>query len=61
MTDKAPEPNTDRLELVYQPSRTFNSSFDLDDELNTVMDEVISAVNAERGFVVLKEPSEWAW
>ncbi|MFV1859174.1 MAG: PP2C family protein-serine/threonine phosphatase [Anaerolineales bacterium] len=56
MTDKAPEPNTDRLALVYQLSKTFNSSLDLHDVLNTVMDEVISAVNAERGFVVLKEP-----
>ena len=58
MTEQASEPNTGRLELVYQLSKTFNSSLDLDDVLNTVMDEVISAVNAERGFVVLKELDE---
>ncbi len=58
MTEQASEPNTGRLELVYQLSKTFNSSLDLDDVLNTVMDEVISAVNAERGFVVLKDPDD---
>ncbi|MCZ6530479.1 MAG: SpoIIE family protein phosphatase [Chloroflexi bacterium] len=58
MTEQASEPNTGRLQLVYQLSKTFNSSLDLDDVLNTVMDEVISAVNAERGFVVLKDPDD---
>jgi sigma-B regulation protein RsbU (phosphoserine phosphatase) len=58
MSEPPSEPNTGRLELVYQLSKTFNSSLDLRDVLNTVMDEVISAVNAERGFVVLKEPDE---
>lgn len=58
MTESNTEPKLDRLELVYQLSKTFNSSLDLDDVLNTVMDEVISAVNAERGFVVLKEADD---
>ena len=49
---------SERLELVYQLTRTFNSSLDLEDVLNTVMDEVISAVNAERGFVVLRGENE---
>lgn len=58
MTESNTEPKLDRLELVYQLSKTFNSSLDLDDVLNTVMDEVISAVNAERGFVVLMEADD---
>ncbi len=58
MTESNTEPKLDRLELIYQLSKTFNSSLDLDDVLNTVMDEVISAVNAERGFVVLKEADD---
>jgi phosphoserine phosphatase RsbU/P len=48
----------DRLALLYQLSQTFNSSLDLDEVLNRVMDEVITATRAERGFVMLKdEPS----
>ena len=39
MTESNTEPKLDRLELVYQLSKTFNSSLDLDDVLNTVMDE----------------------
>ncbi len=58
MTEESSQPDTGRLELVYQLSKTFNSSLDLTDVLNTVMDEVILAVHAERGFVVLKEPDE---
>jgi phosphoserine phosphatase RsbU/P len=45
----------ERLALLYQLSQTFNSSLDLDEVLNRVMDEVISATRAERGFVMLKE------
>lgn len=45
----------DRLALLYQLSQTFNSSLDLDEVLNRVMDEVIAATRAERGFVMLKE------
>jgi sigma-B regulation protein RsbU (phosphoserine phosphatase) len=36
--------------------QTFNSSLDLDQVLNTVMDEVIGATRAERGFLLLREP-----
>lgn len=43
----------ERLSLLYNLSQTFNSSLDLEEVLNMVMDEVISATNAERGFVVL--------
>jgi sigma-B regulation protein RsbU (phosphoserine phosphatase) len=58
MTEETPEIKADRLELVYQLSKTFNSMLDLNDVLNTVMDEVIAAVKAERGFVVLKDAED---
>ncbi len=45
----------ERLALLYQLSQTFNSSLDLNEVLNRVMDEVITAVKAERGFVMLRE------
>lgn len=53
-TDQAKKTG-DRLALLYQLSQTFNSSLDLDEVLNCVMDEVIAATQAERGFVMLKE------
>lgn len=45
----------ERLELLYRLSQTFNSSLDLDEVLNRVMDEVIAITRAERGFVMLQE------
>lgn len=48
--------SSERLKLLYQLTRTFNSSLDLDEVLNRVMDEVIAALHAERGFVMLGEP-----
>ena len=53
-----PEHSIDRLTLLYRLSQTFNSSLDLDEVLNKVMDEVIAAINAERGFVMLHEPDQ---
>ena len=50
------QPSSDRLALLYRLSRTFNSSLDLDEVLNRVMDEVIGVMHAERGFVTLLEP-----
>jgi sigma-B regulation protein RsbU (phosphoserine phosphatase) len=56
MTSPDPTQATnDRLALLYHLSQTFNSSLDLDEVLNRVMDEVIAATHAERGFVVLSE------
>ncbi|NIO68862.1 MAG: GAF domain-containing protein, partial [Anaerolineae bacterium] len=49
------QPSSDRLALLYRLSQTFNSSLDLDEVLNRVMDEVIAATRAERGFVMLRE------
>jgi sigma-B regulation protein RsbU (phosphoserine phosphatase) len=52
------QPNTtDRLALLYHLSQTFNSSLDLDEVLNRVMDEVVAATRAERGFVMLAGPA----
>ena len=45
----------DRLALLYHLTQAFSSSLDLDEVLNRVMDEVITAVRAERGFVMLVE------
>jgi sigma-B regulation protein RsbU (phosphoserine phosphatase) len=49
------QPSVDRLALLYRVSQTFNSSLDLDEVLDRVMDEVIAAVQAERGFLMLRE------
>lgn len=45
--------SADRLELLYRLSQSFNSSLELDEVLNKVMDEVIVATGAERGFIIL--------
>lgn len=44
---------TERLSLLYRISQTLTSSLDLDEVLNTVLDEVIAATRAERAFLVL--------
>jgi phosphoserine phosphatase RsbU/P len=49
------QPVTDRLALLYRLAQTFNSTLDLDEVLNRVMDEVIAVTRAERGFVMLHE------
>lgn len=43
-----------RFALLYRLSQTFNSSLDLNEVLDRVMDEVIKAINAERGFIALR-------
>lgn len=53
MQDSVGNPQSDRLALLVHLTQAFNSSLDLDEVLNRVMDEVIAAMNAERGFVVL--------
>jgi sigma-B regulation protein RsbU (phosphoserine phosphatase) len=45
----------ERLALLYNLSQTFNSSLDLNEVLNSVIDQVIAATHAERGFIVLRE------
>jgi GAF domain-containing protein len=49
------QPPGNRLALLYQLTQTFNSSLNLDEVLNLVMDEVIKAMHTERGFVMLSE------
>lgn len=57
MTNLTQQPPSDRLALLYRLSQTFNSSLDLGEVLNRVMDEVIAATRAERGFVMLRDAS----
>ena len=45
---------TNRLELLYRLSQAFNSSLDLDQVLERVIDEVIATTRAERGFIMLR-------
>jgi sigma-B regulation protein RsbU (phosphoserine phosphatase) len=47
---------TDHTALLLRLSRMFNSSLDLEEVLNCVMDEVILTLKAERGFIMLQEP-----
>jgi signal transduction histidine kinase len=53
--NQSPLPKSERLDLLYRLSQTFSSSLDLDQVLNRVIDEVIAATRAERGFVMLRE------
>ncbi len=55
MTHPDPGASAGPLVLLARLSQHFNSSLDLDEVLNRVMDEVIAAVHAERGFVMLAE------
>ena len=45
----------DRLSLLYRVSQTFNSSLDLSEVLNRVMDEVVTVTRAERVFLMLRQ------
>ena len=50
-----PQISSDRLSLLFRLSQAFNSTLTLDEVLRRVMDEVIAATCAERGFVMLCE------
>lgn len=54
----SPTPPTDRLALLYRITQTLNTSLDLNEVLNRMMDEVIAATRAERGFVMLRDANE---
>jgi sigma-B regulation protein RsbU (phosphoserine phosphatase) len=45
--------SADRLALLYRLSQAFNSTLDLSEVLDRVMDEVIAVTRAERGFLML--------
>jgi len=51
-----PPAASDRLALLLHLTQVFNSTLNLDEVLDRVIDEVITAVHAERGFVMLREP-----
>lgn len=56
MTPETPSTlSGERLALLYQLSQTFNSTLDLGQVLEAVIDAVIAALRAERGFVMLRE------
>jgi len=47
------QPSAERLALLYRIAQVFSSSLDMAEVLNRVMDEVVAAVHAERGFLML--------
>jgi sigma-B regulation protein RsbU (phosphoserine phosphatase) len=56
MTDSQSTPSAPRLEhlaTLYEITRTLNSSLDLDEVLENIMDRVIEVTGAERGFLML--------
>lgn len=46
-----------RLETLFEVARTINSILELDPLLNRVMDLMIENLNAERGFIILRDGS----
>ena len=48
--------SNENIDLLYRLSETISSSLDLETVLEGVMDEVVKATHAERGFIVLTEP-----
>jgi sigma-B regulation protein RsbU (phosphoserine phosphatase) len=44
------------LATLYEISQTINSTLDLDEVLDLVMDQVIAVTGAERGFLMLRQP-----
>ncbi len=55
MPENASLSPTERLTLLLHLTQAFNASLDLDEVLERVMDEVIVALHAEHGFVMLRE------
>ena len=55
MTNETDQSSIDHTALLLRLSRLFNSSLDLKEVLNCVMDEIILVLKAERGFIMLQE------
>ena len=55
MFNREDRPAADHTALLLRLSAMFNSSLDLEEVLNTVMDEVIVPLRAERGFIMLRD------
>jgi phosphoserine phosphatase RsbU/P len=53
MVSPASQTSAERLDLLLRLTQAFNSTLDLDEILTRLMDEVIAATRAERGFVML--------
>lgn len=51
------ERKSSELETLYEIARMLNSTLGFDEVLRLVMDQVISVVSAERGFLVLLDPA----
>jgi len=51
-----PLQHPEHLATLYEITRTLNSSLNLDEVLENVMDRVIEVTRAERGFLMLREP-----
>lgn len=52
------QPSAERLALLYRITQVFSSSLDMAEVLNRVMDEVVAAVHAERGFLMLYDTQQ---
>jgi adenylate cyclase len=46
-----------RLAALFEVSKIMAGDFDLDHRLSTVMDRILEVMDADRGFVVLRDPS----
>ncbi|MBN2305909.1 MAG: SpoIIE family protein phosphatase [Anaerolineae bacterium] len=53
-----PGPNPEHLATLYEITRTLNSSLDLDEVLENIMDRVIEVTGAERGFLMLYDEKQ---
>ncbi|MBI3926985.1 MAG: GAF domain-containing protein [Armatimonadetes bacterium] len=52
---------TEHLQLLMEAGRLLCSSLDLDHVLEALMDQVIQGIQAERAFVMLREPETGEW
>ncbi|NLX08457.1 MAG: SpoIIE family protein phosphatase [Chloroflexi bacterium] len=57
-TAELPLPNREQLATLYEITRSLNSTLDLDEVLENIMDRVIEVTGAERGFLMLCEPGK---
>lgn len=53
MSEHQPPVDPAHLETLYEITRTLNSSLDLNEVLDYVMDQVVAVTRAERGFLML--------
>lgn len=52
-SEQLPKIKSDRFALLYQVGQVINSTLDINEVLNRVMDMVIQVMKAERGYIVL--------